>query len=364
MSKGKVLILDDSEIVLESATLTLEEAGYEVAPLRSPFLLFKTMQRERPDVALVDVHMPALNGDRVLEIAHGIGAFVGTPVLLYSTMEDAELRAMAARHGADGFVRKSADREQLVSAVERWLRVGRARRQATPAPAAKAPAPRVVVCAQEDLQPKLQTSLLGRAEIERLSAMSEEAVLRLVREQSPRLLVLDGRAPQAPALIVRIREDQALRHISIAALLDGPSDGREAVLREAGANVVLSEWQSTPTWDEAFKNLLDIPPRRWVSFPVAIRAGAQPGAGAGDAATARNISVRGLLLEGRMPFAAGGLVNLTLDLGDGPPVDILGRVVWQRPVEPGAVRHGIEFVGSHAEALIRVADFVAGAVPA
>lgn len=128
MSKGKILILDDSEIVLEATRLVLEDADFEVAVLTSPFLLFETMQREKPDVVLVDVNMPTLSGDRVLEVSNAFGAFRETPVLLYSTLEEAELRAMAGRYGADGFVRKSLDRQLLLHEVEGWVRVARERR--------------------------------------------------------------------------------------------------------------------------------------------------------------------------------------------------------------------------------------------
>jgi DNA-binding response OmpR family regulator len=128
MTKGKILILDDSEIILEATKLSLEEAGFDVATLTSPFLLFETMQRERPDVVLVDVNMPALSGDRVLEVSNAFGAFRETPVLLYSTLEEQELRAMASRYGADGFVRKSLDRQNLLHEVDGWVKVARQRR--------------------------------------------------------------------------------------------------------------------------------------------------------------------------------------------------------------------------------------------
>jgi CheY-like chemotaxis protein len=128
MTRGTVLILDDSEIILEATKLALEEVGFRVVTLESPFLLFETMQREKPDVVLVDVNMPQLSGDRVLEVSNAFGAFRDTPVLLYSTLEEGELRAMAARYRADGFVRKSLDRQQLLREVDDWVRVARERR--------------------------------------------------------------------------------------------------------------------------------------------------------------------------------------------------------------------------------------------
>lgn len=61
--KYKVLIVDDSQLVLGMTKTVLERAGVSVVALDSPIGFTKVLSEERPDLALIDVGMPALSGD-------------------------------------------------------------------------------------------------------------------------------------------------------------------------------------------------------------------------------------------------------------------------------------------------------------
>jgi CheY-like chemotaxis protein len=356
-----VLVLDDDEAVLEATQSSLHAAGYRVVTLSSPFLLFKTLERERPEIVLLDTRMPALDGDRVLEIAHGIGVFRDVLVFLFAEGEpDEELRARAARHGAAGVVRKGSSAADLRDHVARS--VNGLRRPAPPMPSVSTPPlepARVVVDVPDKLSEKLQSTLIWRAGVERLTPNgSATAVLRLLRTEQPRMLVLDGRPHDAPDLIRRIRAEEDLRQVSIAALLDMPTGSSESNLRKAGANIVLYEWQSTPIWDRAFQELLSVPARRWTRFPIRVTVGAmQDPSAAVHEVMAENISVRGVLVEGVQALVQDSVVHLFFRLDGGPEVHAVGRVVWQATSETGALRHGVEFVGFHHDAQDRVAAF-------
>src|SRR5687767_7737139 len=98
--------------------------------------------------------------------------------------------------------------------------------------------PRVLIATPQDLQDKLRTTLLWRAAIDRLSDSADGVVLGSIREKKPRLVIVDGREPNAAALVRQIRADPDIRDISVAALLEEASADREAELKQAGANVV------------------------------------------------------------------------------------------------------------------------------
>src|SRR5690242_13744136 len=70
-SKGKVLVVDDSESVLETTQVILEEAGYEVLTLSDPSRFLRVIQHDKPNLAMVDVAMPFLNGNKLVEVALG-----------------------------------------------------------------------------------------------------------------------------------------------------------------------------------------------------------------------------------------------------------------------------------------------------
>jgi CheY-like chemotaxis protein len=224
--------------------------------------------------------------------------------------------------------------------------------------------PRVLICTPQDLQDKLRTTLLWRAAIDRLADADGDVVIGSIRDRRPRLVIVDGREPGAVALVRQIRTDAETRDVSVAALLDEVSDGREADLREAGANVVLSSGLNLALWDDAFQELLNVPPRRWTSFPVGVTVGARPiPDGERLPMTALNISIRGLLVETAKPLPTGTVVNLYFDLADPPEVHLAGRIVWERPAEGGLSRQGVEFLGFHGDALGRIASFVGGGSP-
>jgi len=219
---------------------------------------------------------------------------------------------------------------------------------------------KVLIYAPDDLQQKLRRTLLWRPEIERLFAHDPQAVIASLRDRRPSLLVLDGRRADAIDLIRTIRADGELRAISIAALLDDAVGNLEIVLRDAGANVVLSERQVEPLWDDAIQEVVNVPPRRPVVMAVSVAVGPRPGAGQGRYdVMGRNVSVRGLLVETPRPLPSGTVVNLFFTLpASEVPLHLVGRVVWERPLGGGLTRQGIEFLGFHGDALGKIAAFV------
>ena len=120
VEQKSVLILDDSEVVLDIARKFLQDAGYFVATALT-LAEFDRHQAERdPDLILLDVQMPELEGDqlgRLLRNERGVTA----PILLFSTLGDDELRERAAAAGLDGYVSKNAGLDVLVAEVQAIL---------------------------------------------------------------------------------------------------------------------------------------------------------------------------------------------------------------------------------------------------
>ena len=110
----RVLIVDDSEICCETAKLMLEEEGLEVFTLSTPIGFSANLQNLRPDIALVDVAMPAMRGNQLVDIANRRGAAAVCPVILFSDRKCSELDLLAKSCGATGVICKS-DRISFVS---------------------------------------------------------------------------------------------------------------------------------------------------------------------------------------------------------------------------------------------------------
>ncbi|HJZ86087.1 MAG TPA: response regulator [Polyangia bacterium] len=116
---AKVLVVDDDKLTLEVVRDMLEAGGYKVATLSAPRLIANVIVRERPDLILVDLRMPELSGDLLVEFIHKFELKV--PVVLFSAADEATLKEMAIQSGARGYILKSGDRERFLAQVRSFL---------------------------------------------------------------------------------------------------------------------------------------------------------------------------------------------------------------------------------------------------
>jgi two-component system, OmpR family, response regulator len=116
----KIVLLDDSDLIRDLVRETLEAQGYEVVDTNTPFGFSNMLRREKPDLALLDVTMPTLRGDKLAEIA--IQSGVACPIVLFSDRPAAELDTMAKAVKAAGYIRKTGDMDEVVRSIARFLK--------------------------------------------------------------------------------------------------------------------------------------------------------------------------------------------------------------------------------------------------
>lgn len=119
--KAKILVIDDDEKTLGVARRQLEAAGYDVITSESALKLPMIVQREKPDLVLLDVEMPALRGEHVLELSAMFDFLRSIPIVLHSAKSDEELQALVAKSSARGYIRKTANHIAFVQQVEQYL---------------------------------------------------------------------------------------------------------------------------------------------------------------------------------------------------------------------------------------------------
>ena len=116
----KILVVDDSDLCRDLTRLILEGFGYEVVTLESGIGLSRALGREKPDLVLLDVSMPALSGNQVVEVTrqHKLHR---CPIVLFSDRPPGELSVLARNCGAAGFIAKTSNPNALAQSVGRFL---------------------------------------------------------------------------------------------------------------------------------------------------------------------------------------------------------------------------------------------------
>jgi CheY-like chemotaxis protein len=116
----KILVVDDEPDLLKVTLLRLEKTGYEVYSGVDGRDVLEMAHRVMPDLAILDVYLPALNGDEVAKIMKKDNKLKHIPIILISaTTRTLDLKAKES--GADGYIIKPFEPEELIGMVKKIL---------------------------------------------------------------------------------------------------------------------------------------------------------------------------------------------------------------------------------------------------
>ena len=113
----RVLVVEDEPHIAESIAFLLEQAGFEVAVSGDGAEALERALAAPPDVMVLDVMLPSMNGYDVLRHLRGEARTAGLPVLVLTAKGQREDRDAALGHGADRFVTKPFANAEIVAAV-------------------------------------------------------------------------------------------------------------------------------------------------------------------------------------------------------------------------------------------------------
>ena len=112
----KVLVVDDEQSLLRLLAIRLRLSGYDVITAINGSEALELIENERPDLVLLDIIMPVVDGFEVLEIMRD---WCTAPVIAMSAREENADRAWEL--GAREFVSKPFDVDELVGTIQRIL---------------------------------------------------------------------------------------------------------------------------------------------------------------------------------------------------------------------------------------------------
>jgi len=119
--KKKILIVDDERDIVKALMIRLQGAGYEVVAAFDGAQGVFMAHKEKPDLIILDIRMPAGNGFSVAQrLKRSMHTFTIPVIFLTGSPEkNAEEKAMAL--GARFYVKKPYDPEELLDAIKRAL---------------------------------------------------------------------------------------------------------------------------------------------------------------------------------------------------------------------------------------------------
>ena len=121
----KILVADDELDSRNLAKMILENNGYQVSLAANGVEALQMAENELPDLILLDVVMPAKSGWTVCKTLKSQEKTKHIPIVIFTVLsvaiEDAKSRRYAEEAGADGYLPKPFDTDELLSEVKKYL---------------------------------------------------------------------------------------------------------------------------------------------------------------------------------------------------------------------------------------------------
>ncbi len=116
------MIVDDDPRILGSFRGALESVGYEVVIVDSGEKVISIMKREAPDLVLLDIMIPKINGLDVLNAIKSEPKLTETKIIILSALSDKETQSRANKLGAvDYYVKSNVTIEKIIDNINRHL---------------------------------------------------------------------------------------------------------------------------------------------------------------------------------------------------------------------------------------------------
>ena len=119
MSKTRILIVDDELSIIKFLRANLESKGYEVLIAMNGAEALKVFEMELPDLALLDITMPKMNG---FEVCRRLREWSQVPIIMLSARGDESDKVKCLDLGADDYITKPFGKDELIARVKAVIR--------------------------------------------------------------------------------------------------------------------------------------------------------------------------------------------------------------------------------------------------
>lgn len=121
MSKAKVLIADDEPFNVEVLEQALDETDYQIITAANGQEAWEKIQSEKPDLILLDLMMPIMDGFAVLAKVKEDAMLRDIPIIIVSAEQDSKSVVKGIKQGAEDYLTKPINTAQFVHKVKEYL---------------------------------------------------------------------------------------------------------------------------------------------------------------------------------------------------------------------------------------------------
>ncbi len=130
MNHKKILVVDDSQIILKTLSLKLKSKGYDVLTAEDGAEAVSTVRRERPDLILLDISFPpdvahgggvAWDGFLIMDWLKRMDEAKHIPVIIITGGDPAKYKDRSLAAGAVAFLHKPINNDELVALIRQTL---------------------------------------------------------------------------------------------------------------------------------------------------------------------------------------------------------------------------------------------------
>ncbi|HSS96594.1 MAG TPA: response regulator transcription factor, partial [Terriglobales bacterium] len=119
---AKILLAEDQADLREMIAVTLRMAGHDVLAAPDGGAALQAAQASSPDLIIMDIHMPVLDGLQVCEQLREVEALSKVPVMLMSSLPIDQAQVTGEQVGANEYLRKPFELSHLIQRVDALLR--------------------------------------------------------------------------------------------------------------------------------------------------------------------------------------------------------------------------------------------------
>lgn len=119
----KILVIDDEEDIQKILKIRLEQENFSVMVASDGDTGIKAAEQQVPDLIILDIMMPRMDGYSFLKELRGLPKIKNTPVLMLSGKEEEKVRDLFAFQKISGYIEKPFELDDLVDKVKEILKI-------------------------------------------------------------------------------------------------------------------------------------------------------------------------------------------------------------------------------------------------